>query len=67
MAVLDTMMERLELQPGACIVYYDILDGDQNGCDPKCKSFKRSEPSCLHKIAESYDNKVNYKNCLLIV
>ena len=59
-------MEPLELQPGAYIVYYHILDGDQKGLDPKCKSFKRSEPSCLHKIAESYDNKVNYENCLLM-
>ena len=57
MAVLDTMLQPLEAQPDSYIVYYNILDGDQNGRAPNCPNFDASEKSCLHKIAKS-NNKV---------
>ena len=59
MAVLNTMMQPLEGQPGTYIVYYHILDGDQFGRAPNCENFDSSEKSCLHKIAKS-NNKVDY-------
>lgn len=58
MAVLDTMMQPLEGEPGTYIAYYQILDGDQHGRAPNCRTFDGTERSCLHKIAKS-NNKVN--------
>ena len=53
MAVLDTMIQPLEGEMDRYIVFYHILDGDQNGRAPECKSFDNSHKSCLHKIAKS--------------
>ena len=64
MAVLDTMLQPLEAEPDAYIVYYNILDGDQNGRAPNCPNFDASEKSCLHKIAKS-NNKV--KNSVFVI
>ena len=57
LVVLDTMMQPLEGEPNTYIVYYHILDGDQNGRAPNCQNFDGSHKSCLHKIAKS-NNKV---------
>jgi len=57
LAILDTMIQPLEGEPNTYIVYYDILDGDQHGRAPNCRTFDSSEKSCLHKIAKS-NNKV---------
>ena len=58
LAVLDTMMQPLEGEPNTYIVYYQILDGDQHGRAPNCRTFDGSHKSCLHKISKS-NNKVN--------
>jgi len=50
-------MEPYEGKPGYYIVYYDILDSDQQGIAPNSEGFNNSEKSCLHKIAKS-NNKV---------
>jgi len=57
LALLDTMIQPLEGEPNTYIVYYHILDGDQHGRAPNCRTFDSSEKSCLHKIAKS-NNKV---------
>ena len=62
LAVLDTMIQPHEGKPGAHTVYYDILDGDQNGHPPNCDNFDSSEKSCLYKIAKN-NNKVTVGNC----
>ena len=57
-------MQPYEGNPGAYTVYYNILDGDQNGRSPNCQNFDSSEKTCLYKIAES-NNKVIINICLL--
>ena len=57
MAILDKMIEQQKNKPDSYKVYYNILDGDQNGRDPTCNNFDSTKKSCLHRIAES-DNKV---------
>ena len=51
-AVLDTMMEQLEDEPDQYIVYYHILNGDQDGESPGSKNFGKS---CFYKIAQIND------------
>ena len=53
LAVLDTMMEPLEDGHNTYIVYYNILDGDEEGRPPNDQHFKKSDKTCLHKIAKS--------------
>lgn len=53
LAVLDTMMEPLEDGHNTHIVYYNILDGDEQGRPPNDQHFKKSDKTCLHKIAKS--------------
>ena len=53
LAVLDTMMEPLEDGHNTHIVYYNILDGDKQGRPPNDQHFKKSDKTCLHKIAKS--------------
>ena len=60
MAVLDTMIEPRNGQPGSYTVYYDILDGDRDGRAPNCRFFNGAKKSCIYKIAKS-DNKVAFK------
>ena len=52
------MIQSLEGAPDSYIVYYNVLDGDQNGRAPTCPNFDASEKSCLHKIAKN-NNKVS--------
>jgi len=54
------MIESIEGEPNAYTIYYNILDGDQNGLAPDCKYFNKAEDSCISKIAAS-NNKV-YNN-----
>ena len=57
LAVLDTMIEPVEGKPECYNVYYNILEGDENGREPKDRKFNDSEKSCLYKITKK-DNKV---------
>ena len=66
LAILDTMIQPLEGEPNTYIVYYHILDGDQHGRAPNCRTFDSSEKSCLHKISKS-DNKVFSMCCKVIL
>ena len=59
MALLDTMIEPMNGQPGTYTVYYDILDGDRDGRAPNCQLFNGAKKSCIYKIAKS-DNKVSF-------
>ena len=59
MAVLDTMIQTLEGEPNTYIVYYQILDGDQHGRAPDCRTFDGSQKSCLYEIAKS-NNRVHF-------
>ncbi|XP_065884791.1 transient receptor potential cation channel subfamily A member 1-like isoform X2 [Dysidea avara] len=67
LAILDTMMQPLEGEPNTYIVYYHILDGDQNGCAPNCRTFDSSEKSCLHKIAKSNNKEVVYHDAVRLL
>ena len=60
MAVLDTMIEPKNGQPGTYTVYYDILDSDREGHDPNSRLFNGAKKSCIYKIAKS-ENKVAFK------
>ena len=60
MAVLDTMLQPAGETPGRYTVYYNILDGDENGHAPNSLNFDGSKKSCVHKIAKT-NNKV--ANC----
>ena len=57
LAILDTMMERLEGQHDTFVVHYSVLDGDRQGRPPNDTHFDKAHKSCLHKIAKS-NNKV---------
>ena len=50
-------MEPVEGKPGYYKVYYNILEGDENGHEPNNPKFNDSEKSCLYKITKK-DNKV---------
>ena len=56
LAVLDTMKQPVP-EPDTYMLYYHILDADQNGRAPNCPGFDSSQKSCLHKIAKT-NNKV---------
>ena len=55
MAVLDTMIQPLEVQQETYIVYYHILDGDQHGRAPNHPDYDGFSKSCFHTIAQSND------------
>ena len=57
LAVLDTMLEPIQGEQNSYIVYYSILDGDEEGRSPVDPNFNSSTKSCLQKIAKS-NNKV---------
>ena len=61
LAVLDTMMQPVEGKPDSYIVYYHILDGDQDGRAPNCPNFDSSKKSCVHKIAKTNNKVANCK------
>ena len=60
------MMQPLEGELGTYIVYYHILDGDQNGRAPNSPNFDDTEKSCLHKIAKSNNKVIMNAFCSLI-
>ena len=65
LAVLDTMMERLEDQYDTFVVHYSVLDGDREGRPPNDPHFSKAHKSCLHKIAKS-NNKVGFCRVLCV-
>ena len=57
LAVLDTMLEPIPGEQNSYVIYYSILDGDEDGRSPVDPNFNSSTKSCLQKIAKS-NNKV---------
>ena len=63
LAILDTMMGRLEGQHDTFVVHYSVLDGDRQGRPPNDPHFDKAHKSCLHKIAKS-NNKVRINSVM---
>ena len=57
LAVLDATLEPISGEQNSFVVYYSILDGDEDGRSPVDPYFNSSTKSCLQKIAKS-NNKV---------